>query len=374
MLPANPLFVETILTRMPVGLMILDCDGNIARTNPALSAMLGIAPHELQGRGWAEVFMAEGNNLEFNQVIVDVVHNELEFLSRSVPFVDPAGSRRELGVLSCFIRQQDSVAGIVLLFQDMTELARMHDAERRIYREKLRLEREREEALRLLAQAVAHQVRNPATVIGGVAGMLIRQHSGEPALGRMLDVIREETLRLEAMVAEVSSFAAISAGVLHRVDWHALLHGWAADRLAEADEADIVLHACTGMGVVYPDLVRLLLDELYDNARRFAHTDRALKVTVSVSHEDGWTRLVMQDNGRGMGRDSLPYVFDPFFTSRSDGVGMGLCKVKRCMMLHGGTAAAENVHGGGARFIMRFPPRSASAENGDVPPPENGLR
>ena len=72
MLPANPLFVETILTRMPVGLMILDGDGNIARTNPALSAMLGIAPHELQGRGWAEVFMAEGNNLEFNQVIVDL--------------------------------------------------------------------------------------------------------------------------------------------------------------------------------------------------------------------------------------------------------------------------------------------------------------
>ena len=208
-----------------------------------------------------------------------------------------------------FIRQQDSVAGIVLLFQDMTELARMHDAERRIYREKLRLEREREEALRLLAQAVAHQVRNPATVIGGVAGMLIRQHSGEPALGRMLDVIREETLRLEAMVAEVSSFAAISAGVLHTSTGMPCCMVGRRTGWQKRTRRTLCCMPVQAWAYVYPDLVRLLLDELYDNARRFAHTDRALKVTVSVGHEDGWTRLVMQDNGRGMGRDSLPYVF-----------------------------------------------------------------
>ncbi|MFV0423675.1 sensor histidine kinase [Oleidesulfovibrio sp.] len=364
MLPANPLLIETILARMPVGVMIIGADGNIAQTNPALTGMLGIPMHEMLGKGWAELFMAEGNNLEFNQVIVDVIHKELEFLSRSVAYVDPAGTERELGILSCFIKQSDEVAGIVLLFQDVTELARMHAAERHMFKEMLRLEREREEGLRILASAVAHQVRNPNTVIGGVAGMLQRQYAEDAPLSRMLDVIRQETFRLEAMVTEVSSFAAISASEPQLIHWDSFLESWAAARRVQSGEAHIEVRGNGMQSVVFVDLLTLVLDELYDNARRFATTDRGLLVKLDVVEEGGWAALYMQDNGKGLDLTTLPFLFDPFFTSRSDGVGMGLCKVRRCMMVHGGTIEAGNVPQGGARFIMRFPPRTLELQAG----------
>ena len=66
-------------------------------------------------------------------------------------------------------------------------------------------------------------------------------------------------------------------------------------------------------------------------------------------------QVVIEDDGKGIVPEHLNRIFDPFFTSRSDGTGLGLAVVQKIVALHHGEIRAENVSSGGARFIISFP-------------------
>jgi len=87
------------------------------------------------------------------------------------------------------------------------------------------------------------------------------------------------------------------------------------------------------------------------------HTDR--RVTVSTSIEDGqgkkWATISIQDTGRGIPISDLQKIFIPFFTTKSEGHGVGLALAHRVISQHGGTLAVENAPLGGALFTIRLP-------------------
>ena len=151
---------------IPVGLLVINPDGEIVTSNQSASVILGYPCCMFEGKGWGDLFLEDLRNLAFNQVILDVIQEKKVNLHRRVSYVQPGGETLQLSIRGSFLREDGGIAGIVLILHDVSELTRLHDREKRVLREKHRLERERAEGLTRLALAIAHQIRNPIMSIG----------------------------------------------------------------------------------------------------------------------------------------------------------------------------------------------------------------
>ena len=89
------------------------------------------------------------------------------------------------------------------------------------------------------------------------------------------------------------------------------------------------------------------------NAARSGQREGVVRVAAEL--QDGDLRIVVEDEGSGIPVQELPYLFDPFFTTRDDGNGLGLAIVQRIVSFHQGQVYAENRPDGGARFVVCLP-------------------
>ncbi|MBG0791562.1 MAG: hybrid sensor histidine kinase/response regulator [Desulfovibrionaceae bacterium] len=222
--------------------------------------------------------------------------------------------------------------------------------------EVIRVQRERVESLNHFADALAHQIRNPVMSIGGMAGLLVRKAPENSPLAEYAKAVREDGLRLESLVRVVSDYVALSAGglqvvsvknvleqALDKAREYALSRGRTLECEPECEDAMLGVDA---------RIVVLAIAEMAVNAVEFADTDTVRLVVQGgiglfgdvLSLPDGdqgsdrWYGMQIMDDGPGIPRDVLPYVTDPFFTTKARGVGIGLTKVKRVICdEHGGT-------------------------------------
>ena len=79
------------------------------------------------------------------------------------------------------------------------------------------------------------------------------------------------------------------------------------------------------------------------------------RVTIDLGRSGGDAQLVFSDNGPGIPADTLPQIFDPYFTTRAEGSGLGLAMVKSIVLLHGGVISAASIEGKGTTFTIRLP-------------------
>ncbi|GFM34483.1 PAS domain S-box protein [Desulfovibrio subterraneus] len=364
--------VQAVFERLPVGIMVIDPTGTIVAINQALCGMVGLNREFAMGKGWVDIFEIDHKNLAFHQVLIDVIHGELPFLNRSVSFERKDGSFVDLGILSSFIKDEGKMLGIAIILQDMTVFNARHEDERGSLERIATLVNEREVALLNLAGAVAHQVRNPVTVIGGLINQLLREAEVQTSQDR-LEIIREESIKLEGIVKELAGFVSIH---VHQPEWVSPLSVFSEWLTAfQRDGTDFTctiksVADCSGGGVsdeaggepsgetlLWADvaLLGLIFAELVANTRDFAPKELAPAAVLSLCKNSKTLRLVYEDNTNGIAEHILPYVFDPFFTTKSSGVGMGLCKVRRAMMVMGGTARLLPAAESGVCVQLEFP-------------------
>lgn len=161
--------MRNVVASMSDGLMVINQDGEIIFTNPALSGILDLLPDEMLGRGWAELFFNESANREFNQIIVDVVTERIYHYNKQVTYKVPHGATKDLIITTALLPSADQkgeVGGVLVMFKDVSELTQLHRRSRELLRQSQRLFQEKLESLDRLARAVAHEIRNPVTTIG----------------------------------------------------------------------------------------------------------------------------------------------------------------------------------------------------------------
>ena len=230
----------------------------------------------------------------------------------------------------------------------------------RSFRDLKTIEQNRERLLQL-AMSVAHQIRNRTMSIGGFADIAVREiMAGEDVVSH-LDTIRTEASRLEALVSSVSDFASLSHGVEEKV-----LLKTAIDEAYAATEKklackDIVLADVATLSVDVADLtveadrklIVRMLEELLLNAVVFRKEDCHITITAAPLKE-GCT-LKVKDNGVGISSEIVSYIFDPFFSSLPEGVGMGLCTVKKIVEEHGWEISVSSSENQGSTFEIVIP-------------------
>ena len=212
-----------------------------------------------------------------------------------------------------------------------------------------------------MARQVAHEIKNPLTPIQLNAEHLRRVHAdrGEPMspiLEQCVDTILTQVRLLRQIASEFSSFASSPTARLSRVDVPELLREVVEPYRAGLDERiDFVMEVPASLPAVYADrtLISRSLTNIVENALH-AMPGRG-RLTVIAGAQDHVVRIRVSDTGVGMDAEALARAFEPYFSTKATGTGLGLPIAKRNVELSGGTIAVESERDKGTSVELRLP-------------------
>jgi signal transduction histidine kinase len=208
------------------------------------------------------------------------------------------------------------------------------------------LEQERLRAFRETARRVAHEMRGPLTA----ARLALRRLAGQSD-AEMLAVVDEETERLERMATEFSNFGRLPEGPEADIDLAELVES--AINAAVPGGTRVEHEVAPGVMVRgHYEPLRRALQNLLRNAAE-ASPDGAISLTV-VRSADG-VEIGVSDSGSGIDPELRQRIFEPYFTTKERGTGLGLALVKQTVLAHGGTIIATDAPEGGAKFVITLP-------------------
>ena len=254
--------------------------------------------------------------------------------------------------MSCSqVRDPDgAVATVVLVIQDLSEKVAMEADRRR---------RDRLSSMGALAAGVAHEVRNPLNAIGVIVQRLRREFSpsrdgGEYA--QLTGVVADEVKRVNRIVEQFLELARPPALQKRRANLDELLERAAATIEPQVAAAGLALERdFSGLGAVEVDadqLQQALLNLLRNAVEAMAAGTIRL---VAQLLDDDRVEIAVADSGPGIPPDELERVFDPYFTTRAEGTGLGLSLVHRIVSEHGGRIEVHSAAGEGTRFTIQLP-------------------
>jgi len=208
-----------------------------------------------------------------------------------------------------------------------------------------------------LAMSVAHQIRNRTVAIAGFANIISRNESLPHDVVEHLDTIKEESARLEAMVGDVTRYASLKLGEVRPVSIREMLEE-AMERVeAKTPKGKVAWKVlCPDQTVmVDPDLFVMAFQEILQNCVDFGPEGTEVRIDAATARLSCTIRIA--DNGIGITPEDLPHIFDPFFTNKPKGSGMGLAVVKKIAMEHQWDLAIDSTPGKGTTVRVVIPRR-----------------
>src|SRR5467141_662828 len=212
------------------------------------------------------------------------------------------------------------------------------------------LEAERLRAFREVARRVAHEIKNPLTAMRIAVDQLGRTAGQSDRQTTAVDVLEAETQRLVQLAKEFAEFGRLPEGPKSEVDLVDLLMD--LGKSAVPSEVDVSVRAngepCKLVG--HYDPLRRAFANLLRNASE-AMGGRG-SIEIAVSRDGNGLAVTIADHGAGIPDDLRPRVFEPYFTTKQDGTGLGLALVRQTIQAHQGTIQVSETPGGGATFSI----------------------
>lgn len=220
-------------------------------------------------------------------------------------------------------------------------------------------------AMGSFAACVAHEINQPLTSLVAHADAALRWlNRAEPDLNEVassLESIRHAGQRAADIVAALRAIAKQAPAPVQQVALDSIL-----DEVLKIVANDIASHgvrlsiekddACAKV-VANPTQIQQVLFNLITNAlQSMANSpegERRLQIRILPAH--GSVQVAIADSGCGMTREVLERIFQPFFTTKATGMGVGLAICRSIMEMHGGTLEASSVAGRGSTFLLRMP-------------------
>jgi nitrogen-specific signal transduction histidine kinase len=338
---------EAVTRNMPAGLVLLNSAGLITSANPAAELALGVK--SLAYRRYNEVL---GVDSRLTQLIAACLEQARTFRREEVEYMTPSHELCQLGVtISPILRTNGEVSGAICLLSDLTELAAL---QKQIHM------KENLAALGEMSAGIAHEFKNALATISGYAQMIRSEAKSGTEIREHGEKILDQTRALTHVVTEFLKFAR----PLELVDEQVTLRPMVDRVLAEVAEAvSGVSLTCEGeFGDVSGDdaLLRQALLNLARNAAEAAADNPGggqviIRGEVEQTGPTRGQRISISDNGPGIPADALTKIFMPFYTTKTNGTGLGLAVVQKIIVQHGGTIEARNQSHGGAEFVVWLP-------------------
>ncbi|AEB08220.1 ATP-binding protein [Desulfobacca acetoxidans] len=218
---------------------------------------------------------------------------------------------------------------------------------------------ERLAALGEMVAGVAHEIRNPLGIISSTAELLRKRLEANPSDGRLAQIIEEEVNRLNQTVTEFLDFARPREPNLQPTDIERILERGLEFLQPEIDRSQISLerHYQLNGQVLKADselLYRAFLN-IFINAIQAMPQGGRLIVATEPGPQNKGARIIIQDSGEGISSENVKKIFNPFFTTKDKGSGLGLSIVKGIVESHQGQIHIESNLNCGAKVIITLP-------------------
>ena len=220
------------------------------------------------------------------------------------------------------------------------------------------LEAERLRAFREVARRVAHEIKNPLTSMRIAVDTLGRPDGLTTARSEMaIQVLAAETDRLERLAREFAEFGRLPEGPQSEVDLVELLEELGRTGVPEGVRVTVTANGGPRTVLGHYEPLRRAFSNIYRNASEAMKGRGAIDVTVTGA--EAALSITIADHGPGIPAEYRQKVFEPYFTTKDDGTGLGLALVRVTLEAHRGTISVSETPGGGATFAIVLPPSTA---------------
>ncbi len=331
---------RTILAHISSGLMLVSPQGRIRSFNRAATDITGFPLQDVYDQD-AGLFFPE---------FAGMFSPQQKKLSRAEGrFQNKLGKNLILGYATTTAKgPRGENLGTLVTFQDLTEFKKIEEDLMRA---------DRLAAVGRLAAGMAHEIRNPlASISGSVQLLMEAEHVKKDDLHLMKIVVKEAD-RLNHLLTEFLTFARPNIPVKEKTNISETL-----DELVQMLKSDRRFNGID-VKLIKPDSqVFLSLDKrqlcqvlwnLAINAAEAMNGQGALLLMIDLGLE-GETKIIIEDSGPGIDESISEKIFEPFFSTKDHGTGLGLAAVYSIIEVHAGTVHVERSELGGARFILQF--------------------
>jgi two-component system sensor histidine kinase PilS (NtrC family) len=351
---------HAILTNMNSGLITTDAANRVIYANPAAEAILGRSSTAVVGRHVGTFFACRGANGElvpFDPAPQRVAGTKRE--DEELVGVTESGEHVPIGYNLSVIPAEHGAShtGKIMLFQDLTEVKELEQRVRQA---------DRLQAVGTMAASIAHEIRNPLASIAGsielLADSVVLDGRGE----KLLRIVMNESDRLNRIIEEFLAYARERPLELAPYNVRTIVGDVAtlfANTEAAGHSAAIEVHAPDEPLYVLADHDQLT--QVFFNLLRNATDAMGDGGRIDIDVEPGTPEsnevcVRVRDTGPGIAPDVIDRIFEPFFSTKRRGLGIGLALSEKIVRAHGGAISVESVLGRGATFTVTLPQPEAA--------------
>lgn len=337
-------FSDNIVENIPIGILTVDPQKKIASLNHAAESILCISGKDAIGKDSAEVL--PGRLMERIEAIKhkeEVIGEEINCTVRKkkIPV--------ELGA-TMLHDESDTFLGTVILLKDLSEVSALRKEISR---------NQRLASIGRLAAGVAHEIRNPLSSIKGFAVYFKERYGQKPEDANIADVMVQEVERLNRVVGQLLEFSKPITISKKFIDIKSFMDD--SLKMIERQAAEKNIHIQTAYSftenkaLIDPDRLRQVLLNLYLNALESMDTSGRLTVEAEKDEDGNGIVITVSDTGSGIREEDLANIFDPYFTTKPAGTGIGLALVHNIIDASNGSIQVSSTPGKGTRVTLFLP-------------------
>ncbi|PYI94356.1 MAG: PAS domain-containing sensor histidine kinase [Verrucomicrobia bacterium] len=348
--------IETVFNAIQEGIIVTDANGRITYVNEAACELFGLEAdtsigkrldERVRGLDWKSLSQSQGA------------------VSRDMEIFYPANRFLNFYIVPLLIERRESVAeiddpghtaepvGHAIILRDITESRRSTEKT---------IESERFNALTLLAAGVAHEIGNPLNSLHIHLQLMerkVRKLDGKvkEELQEAIAISRAEITRLDSIVTQFLQAIRPSKPVLHPENVNSIVEEALRFFAPEIADRDIVVEPELRPDLPLIEVDRDQMKQAFYNVIKnsFEAMKRRGILRIHTDMDATHVNVSFTDTGGGMSAESLSRVFEPYFTTKSSGSGLGLLIVRRIVREHGGEMAIESNEGKGLTLTIRLP-------------------
>jgi len=347
-----------ILANISTGVLTVDGEGRLMYMNPAAEAILGLSERQWLG---AEVLEAVEKTAAGMGTVLRRSLELGEPLHRFKTVAQSNGAEVVLGISTTILdREDEGSRSATAIFQDITDMERLEALNRRA---------ERLEAVAELSASLAHEIKNPLASIRSAVEQISRGKLNKADQETLERLVVTESDRLSRLLSDFIEFSALRMGPAGEVDLAQLTRDCLTLIRQGPEMPEGIRFEKSGLDRVVwvpgdVDLLHRIVFNLVLNAAQFSGPDGLVRVELQSQDECSASPgtqvlhpvcLVVSDSGPGIPTADLPKIFDPFYTTRPGGSGLGLALVHRAVEAHKGAVLVGRGEEGGAEFSIYLP-------------------
>jgi len=336
-----------VLESVAVGMVAVDGQGRVRLVNPAGERLLGCREEDVLNRGVEDLL---GNGAA---IVRDSIQRGLAYAHEEIQLARPGVEALPVEMSVSPLRGGEAgVGGAAVTLSDLRPLKEREQARRMLDRASLLAE---------VAGVVAHEIRNPLAGMGaGIQHLMSKFEEGDGRHEALQRVLKEGE-RVNAIIEDILLITRPPHLELAPCDVAEVvagsLNGW--NERAKTRGVELRQYISPGLPPVKADGEHLshALSRLLSNALEAMPNggDLEILVTGPGSGEAGYLDVEIRDTGVGIRQEDMDKVFEPFYSTKTRGTGLGLTIAKRIIDEHGGEIDLESEEGGGTRVVVRLP-------------------